>query len=171
MKLSLTPRPLIVALFLLMLWTPVLAQEAQDVSDMTLSEEAFRQEIVAYVTTPCIERAVDESPTSKYFSGKDFIRLMETETMEPFGTLRWKNDAFIASVIDMKNIGMVKEKPEQARKIWYKMMQKACLEGMKESFNRGVKKKSETSPSSVAQSEPAPAIAQPSRTEISSGTG
>lgn len=132
-----TPHLLIAALFLLMLWTPVLAQEAQDVSDTTLSEEAYRHEIETYVTTPCIVRAVDETPMSEYFNGKEFLHLIETEPSEPFATFKQDREKMIAEMMDVEGLGQVREKPESVRKAFFKLTQKACLVGMKKGFNRG----------------------------------
>ena len=75
---------LIVCMFVLpMLCTPSFAQEVQDVSDTTLSDEVLRQEIDTHMLTPCFDTVfgemIEEAGFSEQVSVADIMRFIGEE--------------------------------------------------------------------------------------------
>ena len=107
-------------LFLLLFWTPAFAQEAQDVSDTTPSDEVLRQEIDMHMLAPCFDTVfgemIEEAGLSEQMSVADFMRFVGDER---FITINAKLKADI--------IEKVRGKPEPDRISWYKVGAGLCI--------------------------------------------
>ena len=154
-----TPHLLIAALFLLMLWTPVLAQEAQDVSDTTLSDEVLRQEVRDAVVIPCVDEAFTEmvkvAGLEEQVTVNDLKHALGPNVVQP-------TNEFVTNVVKQ-----VRGEPDTVRKGWYKIALGVCMNMVKEKvrsenpLGTAVSRKS----GSLAQSQgKAPAI--PDRTKL-----
>ena len=119
-----TPHLLIAAFFLLMLWTPVLAQEAQDVSDTTLSDEVLRQEVRDAVVTPCVDEAFTEmvkvAGLEEQVTVNDLKHALGPNVVQP-------TNEFVTNVVKQ-----VRGEPDTVRKGWYKIALGVCMNMVKE---------------------------------------